>query len=87
MKAKLFLTFILSYSLIWAQDESKTTFTLAEAQAYAVKYHLSVKNAKLEYDEAKKRVQETSAIGLPQVSAMADFKHYLEIIERVSRYM
>ena len=79
MKAPLFLVLFLASSLIWAQDESKIKFTLAEAQAFAVEHHLNVQNAKLEYDEAKKRVQETSAIGLPQVSAMADFKHYLEI--------
>ncbi|HAW51349.1 MAG TPA: hypothetical protein DCX54_03315, partial [Flavobacteriales bacterium] len=79
MRATIFLVLVLVGSFVWAQDESKTTFSLAEAQAYAVTHHLTVQNAQLEFDEARKRVQETSAIGLPQISAMADYKYYLEI--------
>jgi outer membrane protein len=70
---------VLFSSVVWAQSDQKQEFTLAEAQQFAVENHLRVKNAQLEYEESKKKVQETTAIGLPQVSAAANFQHFFEI--------
>lgn len=69
---------LLIFRVALAQEE-KTAFSLAEAQTYAVENHLRVKNARLEYEEARKKVRETTAIGLPQVNATADYRYNLQI--------
>lgn len=78
MKIKALIVLFLPFSMALAQ-ESKTSFSLSEAQSYAVENHLKVKNAELEYEEAKKKVQETTAIGLPQMSASADYRYNINI--------
>ena len=60
-------------------QEEKTSFSLSEAQSYAVENHLNIKNAQLEYEESKEKVQETTAIGLPQFSFAADYRYNIEI--------
>lgn len=68
---------ILLFGNLSAQD--KTSFSLSEAQNYAIENHLRVKNAQLEYEESRKKVMETTAIGLPQISAAADYRYNIEI--------
>ena len=62
-----------------AQNSDKSSFSLKEAQDFALEHHLNVQNAKLEYEEARKKVQETTAIGLPQINGSVDYKYYSEI--------
>ena len=84
MKAiKSILSVLLIHSLSYAQEGDKTRFTLSEAQQYALEHHLNVQNAHLEYEEARKQVQEVTAIGLPQMSAGVDYKYYTEIPKSV----
>ena len=78
MKIRLLIGMLLIFRVALAQEE-KTAFSLAEAQTYAVENHLRVKNARLEYEEARKKVRETTAIGLPQVNATADYRYNLQI--------
>lgn len=78
MKIELLSVLLLVFQVVSAQEE-KTSFSLAEAQTYAVENHLKVKNAKLEYDEAVKKVKETTAIGLPQINAAADYRYNIQI--------
>ncbi|MEQ8324939.1 MAG: TolC family protein [Vicingaceae bacterium] len=79
MKARFLLISLALATAIYAQDNTKSSFSLIEAQAYAIEHHLNIQNAKLEWEESKKRVQETTAIGLPQINASADYKYYTEI--------
>jgi outer membrane protein TolC len=51
------------------------SFTLAEAQNYAIENYFLTKNAELDVESAKKRIMETAASGLPQVKATADFQY------------
>lgn len=60
-----------------AQEEN--SFTLKQAQDYALKNNYSVLNAGRDVDAAKKKVWETTAIGLPQVSAEAKFQNFIDL--------
>lgn len=54
---------------------SQQTFSLKEAQDYAVENNMKVKNAILDQEIADKKVWETTAQGLPQVSAKGSFQN------------
>ena len=68
---------LLSFPL-HAQEE-QTEFDLAAAEEYGVNNNLKVKNALLEYESARKKVWETTAIGLPQINLEGQFQHLLDI--------
>lgn len=55
------------------KTETKTDFTLQEAQEYAILHSYSVKGTEYDLQIAKKQVWETIAEGLPQISASADY--------------
>ena len=55
------------------------TFSLKEARDYAVEHSYSTRKAVLNQEIAEKKLKETTAIGLPQIEASADFKNYLII--------
>ncbi len=78
MKIKILIILLSLPGIMLAQDD-KTAFTLAEAQQYALDNHLRVQNAKLEYEESVRKVKETTAIGLPQVSAQANVQYNIDI--------
>ncbi len=59
----------------YSQTDSGYAFTLAEAQEFAVQNNLTVKNAQLDIEAAKKKVWETTSIGLPQVSGSFDYQY------------
>ncbi|WP_321286491.1 TolC family protein [uncultured Sunxiuqinia sp.] len=65
------LLFLIASSGVKAQDEFD--FTLAEAQEYALSNSYVIRNSKLDVDAAKKKVWETIAMGLPQVSGTSNY--------------
>ncbi|WP_159521694.1 TolC family protein [Sunxiuqinia indica] len=65
------LLFLIASSGVKAQDELE--FTLAEAQEYALSNSYVIRNSKLDVDAAKKKVWETIAMGLPQVSGTSNY--------------
>lgn len=54
-------------------------FSVEEAKAHALQHNKDVKNARLDVAYAKKQVLETTAIGLPHISAEAQWQQFLEI--------
>lgn len=58
-------------------QEKKDTIKLSvlDAQKYAIENNRSVKSAKIDIEMAKKKIWETTAIGLPQFTATADYQH------------
>jgi len=62
---------------ITAQEET-LNLSLQEAIDYAIKNNTSAKNATLDIDAAKKQKWETTAIGLPQISAKIDYNNWLK---------
>jgi outer membrane protein TolC len=54
-------------------------FSLEEAQAYAVENNSDIQNATTEIEIARKKVKETTAIGLPQINAGASYNDFIDI--------
>jgi len=78
---------ILSISLLlltqqgYAQlNRDKQSFSLAEAQDYALQHNLNVQNARLDVDAARQRIWENTATGLPQVTAGAGYTNNLKLM-------
>lgn len=61
----------------FAQDIK--SFTLKEAQQYAIENNYDIKNAGTDVEIARQRVKENLAIGLPQVNAGAGYTNYIEL--------
>ncbi|WP_199137776.1 TolC family protein [Pedobacter sp. ASV12] len=82
MKPQLYiLLFCLSW-IIPAQAQQKDTtasFSLQEAISFALTHQADVKNAKIDEQIAANTVKKTFGIGLPQVSASADFNDFLKV--------
>lgn len=57
------------------------TFTLEEAIKFAVENGYDVKSKKIDLDVAKKKIWETTAIGLPQVSGTIAYQHTFKVPE------
>ncbi len=64
---------------VLAQDKEIKVFSLKEAQDYAVTNSYSTRNAAIDLDLAKKKIWETTAIGLPQVNGSVQYQDYLDI--------
>lgn len=58
-----------------AQTDSVFRFTLQQAQDFAIEHFFVSKNAALDIEKAKKLIWETTAIGLPQVTAGATYTY------------
>lgn len=71
--------------LAMAQKEEKipTSFSLEEAKAYAVEHSYQAENAVRDVEKAKMKVKETTAIGLPQISASGSFQQFIDIPTQV----
>jgi len=65
-------------TILLAQAE-ENSFTLKEAQAYALAHNYGAQNAEKDVLIAKKKVWETTAMGLPQVTAEGKFQKILDI--------
>ena len=78
------LLFLGWQSTVLAQESGRTAFSLAEAQKYGVQNHLLAKNAEMNVEESKRKVQETTALGLPQVSVAGTFNHFIDIPVQVA---
>ena len=75
---KLLLVVTITTFQVIAQ-ENKNTFTLLEAEAYALGHNEKVKNADLDVLAAEKKIWETIAIGLPQAKLEGQFQQLIDI--------
>jgi outer membrane protein len=81
---KLLLTFLFLglFSAGFAQEKRDSVkLSLAEAQNYALQNNRAVKNARIDLLSADKKVWETIAMGLPQLSLSANYQHQFVIPE------
>jgi len=76
MKNLSIFIFLLCFSFGFAQD-SPTSFSLQEAIDYALENNRTAKNAARDIEAAKQQKWETTASGLPQVSARIDYQNFL----------
>jgi outer membrane protein len=81
----LLLAFQIFASLISVQAQDSlsvtTTLTLKQAQEYAIKNNAKSRNSALDMEIAKKRIWETTAMGLPQVNAQVNYTHLFTVPE------
>jgi len=77
-----FLVFAVQMSAL-AQDNQPITTTLThkQAQEYAIKNKANSRNSILDMEIAKKRIWETTALGLPQVNAQVNYQHLFTVPE------
>jgi len=64
-----------------AQSNETTLLSLKQAQEYAIKNNTNAKNAAIDMEIAKKKIWETTAMGLPQVNAQANYQHLFKVPE------
>lgn len=69
----------MTYSITaFSQEEQSHTFSLQEAIDFALENNRKVKHATLDIEAAKKQKWETTATGLPQISASIDYQNWLK---------
>ncbi|MFN8135785.1 MAG: TolC family protein [Bacteroidales bacterium] len=68
---------------VQAQDNKPVikSMSLKEAQEYAVKNNANSRNSAIDMELAKKKIWETTAIGLPQINAQANYQHLFKVPE------
>lgn len=66
-----------------ASPVGELSFTLTEAQTYALQHSYAAQGAALDVDVAKKEVWKTIAGGLPQVSGTINYQHNFEVQSNV----
>lgn len=73
--------FLFTIAGVFAQNASKAPqlLSLKQAQEYALKNNQNAKNAAIDTELAKKKIWEVTAIGLPQISAQANYQHLFEV--------
>ncbi|MEI6060398.1 MAG: TolC family protein [Bacteroidota bacterium] len=64
-----------------ASQPETTSLSLKQAQEYAIKNNATSRNSSLDMEIAKKKIWETTAIGLPQVNAQANYQHLFTVPE------
>jgi outer membrane protein TolC len=81
MTAKKILIIIVSFLFITQElkPQSAGSFTLQQAQQYAISNNYDLINAMTDVEIARKRVKENLAIGLPQINASAGYTDYIEL--------
>lgn len=82
----LFVVFTLGVSSISFAQEGKISFSLEQAKEYAKENSYLLKNSKADIEAAKKKVWETTAIGLPQASANFAYSYMLEVPEASAQF-
>lgn len=82
MKIRVRQTILIVFMLIDAASvfgQDSLQFSLDEAKAYASKHSYTIQNSSLDVDAARKKVWETIATGLPQVSGSGSYTNYLNL--------
>jgi outer membrane protein TolC len=78
MKNKLIVCFSLLLTVVGFSQETAQNFSLQEAIDYALENSRAAKNAERDIEAAKKQKWETTASGLPQLSASIDYQNFLK---------
>ncbi|MFD2551721.1 TolC family protein [Bizionia sediminis] len=78
MKHSFLLLFVVLASTALQAQETPNQFSLLEAIDYALAHNRQVKNAARDIDIAKKQKWETTATGLPQISAAVDYQSWIK---------
>lgn len=84
MKRVKLMCAMLAFTLVVGKTaKAQQSFTLKEAQDYAVENSYKTQSAHFDVEKAKKVIKETIAIGLPQITGEFNFQNFLEIPTQV----
>ncbi|HLN54307.1 MAG TPA: TolC family protein [Lentimicrobium sp.] len=72
---------LLAGSCFEIQAQESTDFSLKQAQDYALLNSAAIKNSDIDLQLAKKKIWETTAIGLPQINAQGNYQHLFVVPE------
>lgn len=86
MKGRILIMLMAISTIILAQEQSNSVFTVYECIDYAVENAASMKNARLNERSAEARVKETIGLGLPQVSGSVAVQHSPTLQRFFSQY-
>lgn len=75
----LYFSFCLIFGFGKISGQTTAAFSLEEARNYAVTNNYNVQNAKIDIEIARKKIWETTAIGLPQVNGSIDYNDFIKI--------
>ncbi len=81
MRISIIIALVLSPLLFYAQDSGAMSFTLEEAENYALENSTKVKNAKIDQQITEKTIWETISIGLPQASGSVNYSNIFKVPE------
>lgn len=73
------LLFFLHPAIELAGQDSPKRFSLKEAQQYALENNFEIRNKQVDIELARKKIWETTTIGLPQVSGSGAYQQFLDI--------
>ena len=75
MKKTISLLLASSFTIMgWSQQ----SFSLQQARKYALEHNYQAKNAAYDVEVAQRKIKETIAIGLPQLSGKASYNNYIK---------
>lgn len=77
----LYFFLLLSLPVIVVAQPVVKSLSLKNAQEYALKNNMTIKNARVDLEIAKKKIWETTAMGLPQLNAAAAYSHIFKVPE------
>ena len=75
----LFITVLYAVTSVAQESEDTLSFTLQEAQDYAMEHNTQVQNSEIDVKIADKEVWETTARGLPQINASSSYNNNLSL--------
>jgi outer membrane protein len=68
---------------LFSLGQQQASFTLQEAIDYALKNNYGIKNARTDVEISRKKILETTTIGLPQVNGEINFQNFINIPTQV----
>ncbi|PLW93056.1 MAG: hypothetical protein C0592_07575 [Marinilabiliales bacterium] len=73
------LILLFVFGSLHAQESEPMQLSLAQACEYAKQNNTNVQNAQIDVEIARKKVWETTAIGLPQINGSVEYQNFLDI--------
>ncbi|NLF41476.1 MAG: TolC family protein [Bacteroidales bacterium] len=68
---------------VYGQSADTLLLSIDSARSMAIEYNFQVKNANKDFEISQKKIWETIAIGLPQISASASFQYNIDIMAQL----
>ncbi len=75
----LIITFLVPFTGFGQEQPEIRSFTVKEAQEFALENNLNVKNARLDVEHAEKVIWENTSIGFPQINSTVSYNNNLNL--------